>query len=297
MIAIFPLVQSPLVQSHSMTHEHFLSVANTFLKKLLNGEEVRILDVGCGSGDMILYLQQGLTELHPGHKVELYGFEVGHHGGKKSDYLDAISSRLGKAVPASPWSERISLITDHDHWPYPTEYFDLIFSNQVLEHVRDHELFFGEIHRTLKKGGISSHLLPLRHCVIEQHIAVPFAHRFADHDALCKYIEFFARTGLMHKHSGGHKAEEVGSIQADYLSFYTNYLSASECLKLGRKYRLRTSFRHTGAFYERKIRSILGLSRSFCYDDKSSAVDFFLLPLLKYISSVSLFLEKKDLRA
>lgn len=288
---------APLTPAHSMTHEHFLSVANAFLKKTQTKGGVRILDVGCGSGDLILYLQQNLAELHPTRHVEIYGFEVGHHGGKKNDYIDAITSHLDKVVHATPWAERIALISDHDPWPYPAEYFDLIISNQVLEHVRDHELFFDEIHRTLKKGGISAHLFPLRHCVFEAHIAVPFAHWFTDHDALKKYIGFFSRTGLMHKRGGGHDAEEVGSIYADYLSFYTNYLNAGECLKLGKKYGLRASFRYTGAFYGRKLRSIMGISRSFCYDDTSGAADLFLLPLLKYISSVSLFLEKKNLRA
>ena len=38
--------------------------------------------------------------------------------------------------------------------PFPSESFDLVYSNQVMEHVRDPEFALLEIHRVLRKGGV-----------------------------------------------------------------------------------------------------------------------------------------------
>lgn len=40
-----------------------------------------------------------------------------------------------------------------EHLPYPTGHFDLIMSNEVIEHVQDDRLAIEEIIRTLKSGG------------------------------------------------------------------------------------------------------------------------------------------------
>jgi len=38
--------------------------------------------------------------------------------------------------------------------PYPKESFDLVFTNNVLEHIKDPASFFSEVYRTLKSGGL-----------------------------------------------------------------------------------------------------------------------------------------------
>ena len=76
--------------------------------------------------------------------------------------------RLGYAVeaieiPDSNYNQdRLFPITDYDgrHIPFPDASFDVVFSSNVLEHVRDLDQLEGEIKRVLRPGGICVHVLP-----------------------------------------------------------------------------------------------------------------------------------------
>ncbi|MBK7409669.1 MAG: class I SAM-dependent methyltransferase [Saprospirales bacterium] len=39
-------------------------------------------------------------------------------------------------------------------FPFPSEAYDLVVAVEVMEHIHDHEVFFGECHRILKKNGV-----------------------------------------------------------------------------------------------------------------------------------------------
>ena len=56
--------------------------------------------------------------------------------------------------------------------------FDVVFSNQVLEHVPDLDKVLSEIHRVLKPGGVILSLFPDRAVWREGHCGIPFLHRF-----------------------------------------------------------------------------------------------------------------------
>lgn len=49
---------------------------------------------------------------------------------------------------------------DGRHIPFPDGYFDVVFSSNVLEHIRHRDEFQDEIRRVLKDGGHCIHLLP-----------------------------------------------------------------------------------------------------------------------------------------
>ena len=57
--------------------------------------------------------------------------------------------------------------------PFADNTFDFVFSDQVLEHVQDHNLAFAEIARVMKPGGISLHIFPARLKPTEAHVFVP----------------------------------------------------------------------------------------------------------------------------
>ena len=56
----------------------------------------------------------------------------------------------------------LSVIGDSSKTPFEDGYFDIVLSDQVLEHVENLEHVAKEVSRLLKPGGISLHILPPR---------------------------------------------------------------------------------------------------------------------------------------
>jgi SAM-dependent methyltransferase len=60
--------------------------------------------------------------------------------------------------------------------PHDDGTFDLVYSTSVLEHTRNPEACFREIHRVLKPGGYAFHLFPAKgYLPSEPHIRIPLA--------------------------------------------------------------------------------------------------------------------------
>lgn len=94
---------------------------------------MRILEIGAGTGLQALELQRR-------------GFVVTAIEVADSAYADA----------------RVFPVIDYDgtHIPFPARSFDVVFSSNALEHVRDLAGLHAEIRRVLKPGGICVHVLP-----------------------------------------------------------------------------------------------------------------------------------------
>ena len=96
-------------------------------------------------------------------------------------------------VPAELWNTAISPMQD-GKIPFPSETFDLVISNQVLEHVEDLSAVLAEIHRVLKPGGTVLSLFPDRSVWREGHCGIPFLHWFPKHSRPRVYYAFTLRT-------------------------------------------------------------------------------------------------------
>jgi SAM-dependent methyltransferase len=283
----------------SVTHVHLLAVINSELSRWPAGAPVRILDVGCGDGRLLAYLVTELARLRPGIAVEAYGFDVGDHGVQARGFLERTILLLKAQCPGYPWDERIVSIADGEAWPYANESFHFVISNQVLEHVRDHAFLMREVRRTLLDRGISVHLFPLRHYLLEGHLQLPLVHRIRNTDLMRAYITACSRAGLgkfrTHQRTFGSTLEEFSSRHADYMHYFTNYLSQTEVMRLAKRERLRVSFRYTFGFYTNKCRMLVGLPAMLTYSrDRSAGLDWIAVALLRYVSSVTLFLEKDE---
>jgi ubiquinone/menaquinone biosynthesis C-methylase UbiE len=57
--------------------------------------------------------------------------------------------------------------------PFEYSSFDVVISNQVVEHVKNQKLHLAEIHRVLKKGGICYLATPNKWFIIEPHYRLP----------------------------------------------------------------------------------------------------------------------------
>jgi SAM-dependent methyltransferase len=95
--------------------------------------EPRLLDLGCDAGGRTSWVAQriGASEMHG---VELAADRA------------ALATEKGVKVISADLCEPL---------PYDADSFDVVMSNQVIEHLADTDTFVREIHRILRPGGIA----------------------------------------------------------------------------------------------------------------------------------------------
>lgn len=113
------------------------------------------LDIGCGHGNLVKILRaQG---------IEAFGADF---------YPNPLS------IPSPSGEDRAYLrpiLPNPYQLPFDSNCFNVVYSNQVLEHVHDLETTLIETSRVMQKGGFGLHIYPATWRVLESHIRVPFA--------------------------------------------------------------------------------------------------------------------------
>jgi SAM-dependent methyltransferase len=286
--------ENPPTPAH-IAHLHLLSVINTELFRIPPGDSVRILDAGCGAGRLVVFLADMLPRLRPGLTYEFYGFDVTD---RPSENFGEEVQELVRRVPGTPWEERLIRIPAETSWPYPDDFFDIVISNQVGEHLRDHSHFFGEIGRCLSPRGFSVNLFPLKHVILEWHVLIPFAHRIKNYDLLKVFIGIASRVRSL----ASRKSDEAGTraaraaSEAAFVIKYTGYISYGDLLSATKRYGLLMSTRYTKEFYVQKVRQMLSRPPLYEYSrQRSIAGDWLLVFLLRYVQGVTVFLEKGNI--
>jgi SAM-dependent methyltransferase len=104
----------------------------------------RILDVGCGIGAYVRHFRQ--------YSADVHGIEV------EPDRVAQASAELPNIVLAVG-----------EALPYPDGHFDLVFSNEVIEHVDDDRATAAEMVRVTKPGGAIVAFAPNRLYPFETH--------------------------------------------------------------------------------------------------------------------------------
>ncbi|MHA1671982.1 MAG: class I SAM-dependent methyltransferase [Promethearchaeota archaeon] len=108
-----------------------------------NSSPIRILDIGCSSGADLINIQHAMKEL--GLTIEYYGLDNSNN-----------SSRYYKKNTEICKNHNIKYIQidiENSIFPFPDQFFDLIISNQTMEHLKDIFWVFAEISRIIKKSG------------------------------------------------------------------------------------------------------------------------------------------------
>ncbi len=143
----------------------------------------RVLDVGCGLG---LYV----------HRFMELGAQA--HG------IEIDSERAHAALQVSPHIREGSA----EELPYPDESFEVVFSNEVLEHVEDDERAISEAVRVLVPGGHLILFVPNRLYPFETHGwywrgtyrfgNIPLINYLPDavRNRLCPHVRAYTRRGL-----------------------------------------------------------------------------------------------------
>lgn len=282
----------------SITHQHLLSVINTLLDKKQYGSVVRILDVGCGDGKLIAYLLKSLPILRPDLQFWIGGLDVEDEHVQEANYAQNTVKLLNKEFPSIEWASQVSFISSTDLWPIDSDSLDFIISNQVLEHVRNHEFLLRQTKRCLKSDGTSVNLFPLLEILWEGHACMPLVHRIRDQEKRRKWMLFFAKVGFQ-KHFkrdmiryGWKSLEEFAEVFSSVLQRDTNYLTAKQFQKLGDKTGLEVSFMYTKNFFTSKLLSLVGIRKyTYSYNPFIDKVGSY---LGRYLSSSTMLLSKQS---
>jgi SAM-dependent methyltransferase len=129
-------------------------------EEMVSHPSARILDYGCGDGEIVL---EGRNR-----GLNIYGVEAFYKGSNSKEVVEA-KGLLGNEI-----KELIE-----GRIPFPDHYFELVVSNQVLEHIADMNAVLKEIDRVLVPGGTFISLFPSRDVIREGHCGIPFIHWFA----------------------------------------------------------------------------------------------------------------------
>ena len=89
------------------------------------------MDIGCNDGSFTAKI----AEITKAKKT--YGIEVD---------INQANATIQQGV-------RVKICDLNKPFPFENNFFDIITANQVVEHLYDHDNFFGEMRRILKKGG------------------------------------------------------------------------------------------------------------------------------------------------
>jgi len=129
-----------------------------YIEGLFPEKGVKLLDYGCGAGHIVQLLRRA--------GFDAYGCDQFYEGG---DRTNEVAEELRGSYVLRMEGNRI---------PFPDGAFDLVLSNQVLEHVADLDIVLAETRRVLKPGGQVLSLFPDAGVWREGHCGIPFLHWF-----------------------------------------------------------------------------------------------------------------------
>ena len=124
--------------------------------------ETRILDLGCGKGEQMVYMNR-------------LGFQMSGCDICADDVKIALEALNG----AGGTGKDVRLSNTPTELPFETGQFHGVYANGVFEHCAEMPPLMAEISRVLIPGGLFLTAFPLRSVLVEPHLGLPFVHWFA----------------------------------------------------------------------------------------------------------------------
>jgi len=169
--------------SYITVHEHLL---RTLLTRIKPGQKLKLIDVGCGTLELEKYLIENLQDTNV--EIEYFGYEITGFSHSIDDWKEIIDQHPG--LNKSCAIENFVLIPfDSYNITFPDNFFDIVISNQVVEHVNDFSSFYSELDRILKPLGTQIHCFPTKEILIEPHLRVPIVQKLLKKKYLFTYLK------------------------------------------------------------------------------------------------------------
>lgn len=130
-----------------------------------NQSKIKILDIGCGNGDMV---QELINK-----KYEAFGIDVEFKPGRH--VLELEERNILRKIKTDSGS-RLGVLSNNKtyQWPIENNSMDAVCSRAVIEHVVNLDEFAQENNRVLKVNGLCVHYFPSKFSLIEPHVGIPF---------------------------------------------------------------------------------------------------------------------------
>jgi len=180
----------------------------TYIKKHSGGKSIKVLDYGCGAGQIVAKLIK--------FGIDAYGCDIFYKG---ADY--------SAQVPLCFFGSIIKRM-ENGLIPFQSESFDFVVNNQVIEHINDIDHALNEMHRVLKPGGQMLSLFPHKGVWLEVHCGIPFLHWFPKGaQSRVYYAALLRRMGLGY-HKGTKSIWQWSREFCEWLDQWTWYHSRAE---------------------------------------------------------------------
>jgi SAM-dependent methyltransferase len=160
-----------------------------------------ILDLGCGTGQTVAAFREA--------GYQAFGCDMAFPAASADPLKALLAEGIVRRIAADPY-----------RLPFAEEAFDVVLSEQVLEHVTDYPAALAEIRRVLKPGAVSLHVFPSRYKLIEPHVYVPLASMVRS----LGWLRFWAALGIRNEFQKSLSASKTAAHNRAYLTRQTNYL-------------------------------------------------------------------------
>ncbi len=198
--------------------------------------ELRVLDWGCGRGRTVIKLLD--------NGIDAYGVDI--------DPVPIRNAASALTMRGHDLQNRLICIGLDCRTPFPDEYFHVVVSDQVFEHVRDLDAMASELARITKIKGAGFHSFPAKWCFIEPHLLIPCVHWLPKNRTRRWYINSMIRQMPLWKNTKGKTTKERVEIFYDYSITKTYYRSLSTMRRIlgnrGFKVRLNSNTVAIGRF-------------------------------------------------
>ena len=178
-------------------------------------QEMRVLDWGCGRGRTVLKL----LELG----IDAYGVDIDPGPIRNG-------SQIMKERGFDP-EQRLICISSDCLTPFADEFFHVVLSEQVFEHVSDLDALSAELLRITIPGGGGLHVFPAKWRVIEPHLFVPFVHWLPKNRIRYWYLYLMAKRIPVWRSVEDKRVAERVEVYYDYLINKTYYRSLKKIFK------------------------------------------------------------------